>query len=92
MGTYLIHPSHVLGLTIAGRDVTSFFYQLPLPVVVGLAVVALIGVVGILGRVKAILSGKGTAMDFITVVLIFMVAAIVFFLVAGRAIKGLNVM
>jgi len=92
MLTYLTHPSQFTGLIIAGRDVTSFFYQLPLPVVVGLAVVALIGVFGILGRVKAILSGKGSAMDFITVVLILVVAAIVFFLVAGRAVKGINVM
>jgi len=92
MGNYLIHPSQLLGFTIAGRDVTSFFYDMPLPMVVGLGIVALIGIIGMLGRIKAILSGKGTAMDFLVVVVRLVVAAIMFFIVAGRVIKQLNVM
>jgi len=92
MGIFHFGPAQLLGLMVGGKDVTSFLYRMPLPLLIGLAVAALIGIFGIIGRLKAILSGKGSATDFLTVILVLMVATVILFLVAGRAIKEINVM
>jgi len=92
MDNILLNPSLVLGLTVGGKDVTGFLYDLPLPILIGLAIAAVIGLFGMLGRIKALLTGKGTALDFVTVVLILMVAAIVLIVIAGNVVRSLNVM
>jgi hypothetical protein len=89
---YILNPSNLIGLSLGGQDITGMFYSMPLWLLAIFGIAALVGIIGILGRIKAVLTGKGTGMDFIVVVIILVIAALMAVLVTGRVVKSIGIL
>jgi len=77
---------------IGGHDLGGLASSLPLSVVLLAAAVVIIAVFGMMSRFRDIFQGKGTAMDFIGLIVVLMILALVVLVMGKGVVRGIRVM
>lgn len=84
-------------MTLSFSDLGSGYigglaHTVPFPIVVLAMVVVVIALFGLLSRMADIFRGKGTAVDFIGMIIMLMLVLLVLFITGSGVVRGINVM
>lgn len=87
------HGMMALSFTDLGSGyIGGLTHTVPFPIVVLAIVVVVIALFGMMSRMADIFRGKGTAVDFIGMIIMLMLVLLVLFITGSGVVRGINVM
>lgn len=89
----VVHGLMAVGIPgFGGHYFGGLASSLPLPVLLLAAAVVVIAVFGMMSRFRDIFQGKGTAIDFIGLIVVLLILILVLLVMGSGVIKGVRVM
>lgn len=90
MKWYLTGVDAMGSVGAARQKVEGLVYSIPEPLLILVLVVFVIAVFGMLSRIKAVLSGKGTAADFLGIIILLVMLVLVLLIIGSGVLKEIS--